>query len=64
MEKTNLNEENKEQELAYLEDLSGRRKFIKLGEKVYFVDQNGKKEEVSEQDVLSAIDKHSYIPSQ
>ena len=47
-------------EIAFLGDLSGRRRFVRSGEKIYYVDPAGNREESSEELVQAAIEKHGY----
>ena len=64
MNKFNMPErENEIEEIAFLDDLAGRRSFIRAEGKIFYVDPEGNKEESSEELVQSAIEKHGYMLS-
>jgi hypothetical protein len=60
----NIEKMDDEREVAFLDDLSGRKRFVRLGENLYYIDPEGNRQEVSEAIVRAAIEKHGYVPSE
>jgi len=56
-----MDEQKYMREVAFLEDISGKRSFLVSSEgKFYYFDQNGKTIEVNENMLAAAIEKHDY----
>ena len=64
MENYEKNQHPDEEVLAFLNDLSGQRKFVRVGEEIYFIDQNGDRTKSSPEAVESAIEKYRYTFSE
>jgi hypothetical protein len=57
----NIAPQESEEVLAFQRDVSGERKFVRIGEEVYFVEQNGERIKSSPEAVESAIEKYRYV---